>query len=87
MKISKLLYYLLNVEYMSLTMANKTLLRFNKHPDILYELEYWAKTHQYTESSFVKAAGYSAYELSELIPNLSGLDIFNLMVSLREYSV
>lgn len=58
--------------------------RFNKHPDIAAEFEYWITNHKYKTSDVVTVCDYTAQKLSELSPYLKGEGAFALLLELRD---
>ena len=58
---------------------------FKKHPDIGLEFEQWVILRKHKTKNPIKVEGYTAKDIAELAPFLSGLGVYNYMISLREY--
>lgn len=58
---------------------------FIKYPDIGLEFEQWIIHRKYETRNPIKIEGYTAKDISELAPFMTGLGVYNFMVSLREY--
>ncbi len=66
------------------TMIDDKLEKFNRHPDIMKEFEYWISKKAYKTDSPLEIEGYTAQKLAELSPLVSGEGAFNLLIELRE---
>ena len=66
----------------SLSEAERLFKKVSKYEDIYSEFLNWLDTHNY--ASEVKIAGYSSRQIHELAPNLSGIGVYNFMVTLRD---
>ena len=64
--------------------AEGYLAQFKNHPDICLEFEQWVKTREFNFENPITAEGYSASDIAEMAPFLSGLGVYNFLVSLRE---
>lgn len=58
--------------------------KFEAHPDIAKEFEYWITTKEYKKDSPVQIEGYTAESISKLAPFLNGAGVFSFMITLRE---
>ena len=62
--------------------AKRLAAKFERHPDILAELEAWIKTGRYEDG--VQVEGYAATAIHDLAPFLDGPGVFSFLVTLRE---
>ena len=58
--------------------------KFNRHPDIKKEFEYWIEQKEYQRDSALEIEGYSASKLAKLSPLINGEAAFVLLIELRE---
>ncbi|MBR6967809.1 MAG: hypothetical protein IKH78_04665 [Ruminococcus sp.] len=67
-----------------LPLLKSKLLKFEKHPDIATEFEYWITNSNYYTEDAVCVEGYTAKKLSEESPYLNGEGAFMMLIELRE---
>lgn len=53
-----------------------------KYADIAQEFETWLAEREYRDG--VEVQGYSAKKISEIAPGLSGIGVYNFLVTLRD---
>lgn len=58
--------------------------KFEKHPDIANEFEYWIKNNSYMPESSISINGYTAEKLASLSKYLDGEGAFMMLIELRE---
>jgi len=59
--------------------------KIQKYDDIYGEFCYWLENRNYDSENPLAIAGYTAKQISELAPRLSGIGVYNFMITLREY--
>ncbi len=62
--------------------AERLFRKVSKYADIYSEFLNWINSREYIDG--VKVAGYSSEQIHELAPNLSGIGVYNFMVTLRD---
>lgn len=65
------------------TLLAQKLSRFEKHPDIAQEFEYWIE-HRKFKSNGIEEQGYTAEKLADLSDYLNGEGAFSLLLELRD---
>ena len=75
--------YYSKADIMPLLLKRK-LAKFEKHPDIAKEFEYWIENNSYLKKDCVCINGYTAEKLAEMSNLLNGEGAFMLMIELRE---
>ena len=82
---SEITNYLLSTRKDMNIMVAKTLTKkLCKYNDIGDEFLQWVKTHSYDFEQPVTSKGYTAKQISEMAPFMSGVGVYNFMVSLRD---
>lgn len=77
-------HYLLTERNLTPAVAERMLLKFEKHPDIANEFALWIKTREYKSGDPITVGGYTAEDIYKLASFLDGAGVFNFMISLRE---
>lgn len=62
--------------------AERLFEKVSKYEDIYSEFLNWLDTQNYTDR--IKIADYSSKQIHELAPNISGIGVYNFMVTLRD---
>ena len=75
--------YYSKADIMPLLLKTK-LSKFEKHPDIANEFEYWIKNNSYMLESSISINGYTAEKLASLSEYLDGEGAFMMLIELRE---
>jgi len=76
--------YLLEEKKMPIVVAERTIAKLERHPDIASELTDWISNRTYAASSPVSVEGYTGAEIVKLAPFMDGVGVFTFLVSLRE---
>ena len=85
--INTLKKYIKKEEKVPADRTEEYLSNFIKYPDIGLEFEKWVVNREYETENPIKIEGYTAKDISELAPFMSGLGVYNFMVSLRDYPI
>ena len=80
----KIINYLVNERNQKPEMAAKLSSNFQKHDDILSELNTWIETREYPQDIPLTVEGYTAEDVSKLASFMDGVGVYNFMVTLRE---
>ena len=76
--------YLTNERNLKLEAATKIISPTKNHADIRAEFETWIQTRSFENENPVTVEGYTAAMISEIAPFMSGVGVFNFLVTLRE---
>lgn len=76
--------YLLGEKKMPAAVAQRTLAKLERHPDICAELEGWIANRTYEMSDPVSVEGYTGADIVKLAPFMDGVGVFTFLVALRE---
>lgn len=76
--------YLIEEKKMPPIVADRTIAKLERHPDISSELEHWITDRSYESSAPASAEGYTAADIVKLAPFMDGVGVFTFLVSLRE---
>ena len=58
--------------------------KFDKHPDVAAEFEYWIENKAYKDNGCVSVEGYTAQKIAEISNLLDGEGAFVLLMELKE---
>ena len=58
--------------------------KFNQHPDVSAEFEYWIENKTYKSNGCISVEGYTALILAEQFKLLNGEGVFMLLIELKE---
>ncbi|MFR6060040.1 MAG: hypothetical protein ACLUIC_05445 [Oscillospiraceae bacterium] len=76
--------YLIEERKMSVVVAERTLEKLARHPDISDELKSWIANRTYETNTPVSVEGYTGADIARLAPFMDGVGVFTFLVSLRE---
>lgn len=76
--------YLINEKGRAEIVAEKLAEKIMKHDDIKREFIEWLKIRDFNTSNPVRISGYTAKDISEIAPHLSGIGVYNFMATLRD---
>lgn len=76
--------YLILEKKMNEVVAERTISKFQRHPDIALELKKWISTRTYETNSPLAVEGYTAEDIFKLAPFMDGVGVFTFLISLRE---
>ena len=76
--------YLIKEKNMPDVVAERTIAKLARHPDIAQELRAWIENRTYETGAPVRAEGYTAADIAKLAPFLDGVGAFTFLISLRE---
>ena len=76
--------YIVNNKKMPAVIAEKTVIKFERNPDIANEFSKWLESGEYETNNPLIVEGYSASDIYKLAPFLDGMGVFNFLISLRE---
>ena len=76
--------YLIEERKMTAVVADRTVKKLGRHPDISAELEAWILSREYKSISPVVVEGYTAVDIVKVAPFMDGVGVFTFLVSLRE---
>lgn len=79
----QILNYLTNELHQSERIASRNAAKLCKYDDIKAEFLAWVDTKDYSDSGLV-IEGYTAKKIAELAPFMSGVGVYNFMVTLRD---
>jgi len=80
----KIISYLVNIRKQKPEVAAKIASPFEKHCDILDELEKWIDNKKYPQENPLIVEGYTAETISKLATFMDGVGVYNFMITLRE---
>ena len=80
----KIINYLVNERNQKPEVAAKIASPFERHYDILAELEKWLERREYTQDNPLTVEGYTAEMISKLAPFMDGVGVYNFLVTLKE---
>ena len=80
----KIMEYLITERNQKPKVAAKIAAPFERHADILTELEKWINQREYSQSNSLMVEGYTAESISNLAPFMDGVGVYNFLITLRE---
>jgi len=81
----KILNYMINTLGRKHNYAAKVAAPFAKHDDIRIELEQWIDRQVYPQEAPLMIEGYSAEMIAKMAPFMSGIGVYNFLITLREH--
>lgn len=76
--------YLVNEKGRPEIVAEKLAEKIMKHEDIKKEFIEWLKVRNFNMPNPLEISGYTARDISEIAPHLSGIGVYNFMATLRD---
>ena len=76
--------YLIEEKRMSDIIAERTISKLKRNPDIASELMFWITNRTYDMDAPVIIEGYTAADIFKLAPFMDGIGVFTFLISLRE---
>ena len=74
--------YLIEERKMPAVVAERTLEKLARHPDISDELKSWIANRTYETNTPVSVEGYTGADIARLAPFMDGVGVFTFLVSL-----